>query len=300
MKINRKILAISAGAVLAALIPLLVFHARAPVLIVTEQSFIGLYGKDRIRDEASRSSFALFRPVKTVAVANDSSDDIVPFAIAEVSSKPFCVIFPLRFARPARLYHEQNPEIPVVLLEGRFPDNSTPSEFAIGSGGSDGYFIYKTDINADFFRAGVAAAALDEGKNGSIVVFLDSRIQRQAREAFMEAINELENPLEARFFTSFSQFYDISDISCVVAAGSGAEYLEKKAGVPVILFSWLNPSLIPSDVVLVVNDSPWAQVLGAVKMVKSGEKQGRIRSKFELQKNKKFDRGTLRKLHKMV
>jgi len=299
MKLNFGILAIIVVIAVLGAVPFLVYIARSPVLIVTEQAFIGLYGKDRIRREASRSSFALFRPVKTVAVANDSGDDIVPFAVDEVSSRPFCVIFPLRFARSARLYHEQNPKITVILLEGRFPENSNPSEFAL-SGGSEGYFIYKTDINADFYRAGLAAASLNGDKNGSIVVFFDTRIQRQAREAFMEAINELENQPDTRFFTSFSQFYDISDLSCVVLAGSGAEYLEKKTGVPVILFSWLDPELIPSDVVLLVNDSPWAQVLEAVKRVKSGENQGRIRSKFELQKNKKFDRGILRKINKMV
>jgi hypothetical protein len=297
MKINRKFLTIAASLALAAIIPLLVFHTRSPVLIVTEQSFIDLYGEARIRGEALRSSLALFRPVKTVAVTNDAGDDIVRFAIDDVSSRPFCVLFPLRFARAARLYRGQYPGIPVVLLEGRFPDNENPSAFAIDGDISD-YFIYKTDIDADFYRTALAAAALDKGKNGKIVVFLEPGLRRQAREAFLQALNDIESPLEPLFFTSFSQFSEMPDISCVVMAGIGSEYLDEKSGVPVIFFTWIDPSFLPADVVLVVNDSPWAQAVQAVKMSAAREEQGRIRSNFLLQNNKNIDRETLRKILK--
>jgi hypothetical protein len=300
MKINLNFLAILAGLALAVILPFFVYLVRSPVLIVTDQAFIGLYGKDRIRREASVSSRAMFRSVKTVVIANDAGDDIVRFAVDDVSKRPFCVIFPLRFARPAGLYREQYPEVPVILLEGRYPENSSPSAFGIGGGSSDGYFIYKTDIDADFYRAAVAAAVLDREKNGKIAVFFEPSIQRQAMEVFLKALNDVGKPLETMFFTSFSQFSEISDLSCVVLAGSGVEYLEKKTGIPVILFTWLDPSLIPEDVVLVVNDSPWAQAVQAVKMAKAGEGGALIRSKFELQKNKKFSRRALRKIQKMV
>jgi hypothetical protein len=298
MKINLNFLAILAGLALAVILPFLVYLVRSPVLIVTEQAFIGLYGEDRIRREASRSAFALFRPVKTVAVADDAGDGIVPFAIAEISSRPFCVLFPLRFSRSARLYHEQNPKVPVILLEGRFPENASQSSFGID--GLGGYFPYKTDIDADFYRAGLAAAALDRGNNGKIAVFLESNVQEQAAASFLRALNDLEKPLETMFFTSFSQFSDISGLSCVVLAGSGSEYLEKKSGVPVIFFAWLAPSLIPEDVVLLVNDSPWAQAVRAVRMAAAGTSDGLIRSKFQILNKKNIDRRTLRKIMKVV
>jgi len=187
----------------------------------------------------------------------------------------------------------------VVILEGRFSENANPSAFAL-NGSTDGYFIYKTDINSDFYRAGIAAAVLDKEQNGKIAVFLEPSIQRQATESFLRALDDIGKPLETMFFTSFSQISDISELSCVVLAGSGVEYLEKKTGVPVIYFTWLDPYLVPDDVVLVVNDSPWAQALDAVKQAKAGEGTALIRSKFELQKNKKFSRRALRKILKMV
>ncbi|MDR0321152.1 MAG: hypothetical protein LBI28_06590 [Treponema sp.] len=292
MKIKPKILALIASAALAVIIPLIVFHSRSPVLIVTEESFIGLYGKDRLKKEAFRSSFALFRPIKTVTVVNDAGEDVVPFAVSVVSSKPFCVLFPLRFARSAKLYHEGNPQIRVVLLEGMFTESENPSASEVG-GDISGYFVYKTDISADFYRAGRTAVAFDKGETGRFVVFLQPSFQIPAREAFQRALNDLENQRETLFFTSFSQYSDISDVSCVVLAGVGAEYLEKKTGVPVIFFTWLDPVFIPSDVVFSVNDSPWAQAVQAVKLVKSGKTTGLIRSNFQAIDRKKINRGFL-------
>jgi hypothetical protein len=262
------------------------------VLIVTEESFIGLYGENRLKKEASRSSFALFRPIKTVTVANDAGEDVVPFAVSALSSKPFCVLFPLRFAHSAKLYHEENPQIPVVLLEGMFTESEYPSASYLGSDIS-GYFIYKTDISADFYRAGRVAAAFDNAENGRFVVFLQPSIRNLAKEAFQRALNDIGNQRETLFFTSFSQYSEISDIFCVVLAGNGTEYLEKKTGVPVIFFTWLDPSLMPSDVFLTVNDSPWAQVDQAVKLVKTGETRGLIRSNFQTIDRKKINRRLL-------
>jgi len=294
MKLKPKALVIIVSLALVLLVPLLVFFVRPPVLVVTDLSFISLYGQSRIRRETLMSSLVLFRRVKAVSVADDAGSDIVPFAVSEVSSSPFCVLFPLRFAQAARLYRESNPRIPVVLLEGRHGGGDFTS---VGDNPND-YFVYQTDIENDFFRAGLAAAALDMGKNGKIAVFLESRIRTQAREAFLRALNSLEKPPEALFYTSFSQFSDIPDISCVVLAGVGAEYMEKEAGVPVIFMTWIDPSLVPVDVVLVVNDSPWVQAVQAVRMVKASMGQGLIQSKFQVLNGKSIDRNVLRKLKK--
>jgi len=295
MRLKTKTPVIIAIIVFVLLLPLIIYEVRSPVLIVTDLSFESLYGQSRIRRETFASSLALFRRVETVSVADDAGYDIVQFAVSEASSSPFCVLFPLRFAQAARLYRESNPRIPVVLLEGRHGDGTLL--YSLG-GDSNDYFIYQTDIESDFFRAGLAAAALDMGKNGKIAVFLESRIRTQAREAFSKALDSLEKPLEAQFFTTFSQFSDIPDLSCVVLAGVGAEYLEREAGVPVIFMTWIDPSFVPFDVVLIVNDSPWAQAVQAVRMVKARLEQGSIQSKFQVLNGKSIDRKTLRKLKK--
>jgi hypothetical protein len=280
---NRKIIiiAIAAGIALVAAIPFVIFHARPPVLLVADMSFIQLYGESRIRRGNFRSSMSLFRPVKTVAIADDSGDDIVQFAVAEISPRPYCVLFPLRFSGAARLYHEQNPQIQVVLLEGRSPGKENDD--------SNGLFIYKTDIDADFYRAALAAALIDRENSGRILVLVESQLQKQCREAFSRAFTELERLYDPFLYTSYSQYSEINDLSCVVLAGIGSEYMENFSDVPVVFFSWIDPSVLPKDVVLVVDDSPWAQLNEAVRMAAAGLADGAIQSNFLVLNEKKLD-----------
>jgi len=291
MKKNRRILAVAAGIVIAAALPLLVFHARAPVLVVADYSFIGLYGESRMRGENFRSSLSLFRQVKTVAVADDSGGDIVQFAVAEISSRPFCVIFPYRFAEAARLYRRQNPQIHVVLLEGRLSDDSRTGDF-------NDIFVYKTDLEADFYRVAAVTALIEGGKNGKIAVFAETPLQTRCRDAFLRAFNELETPPEVLFFTSLSQYSEISGLSCVVLAGTGTEYLENFYSIPVVFFTWIDPLLVPDNVVIVVDDSPWVQAVQAVRMAAKASPEGLIKSNFLIINENKISFQVLRKIKK--
>ncbi|MCL2210370.1 MAG: hypothetical protein FWB95_00425 [Treponema sp.] len=292
MKINTKHAIIIILPIVLFFILNAVYNARSPVLIVTEESFLQLYSGERAEKEAAKTAAALFRPVKTVTIANDAGFDIVPVAVMDVSPDPYCVIFPLRFARSAKLFAEQNPEITVIILEGSFPDTEKPVELVIGSDISN-FFIYKTDINSDFYNAGLASLTLDQGKNGNIVVFTEKNLP-QARENFLRALNDRGNLLETRFYTSFMQYSEVSNLSCIVLAGSGADIVENKPGTPVIMFTWIDPSLLPMDIVLVIDDSPWAQALRAVKMASAVEKTGFIKSKFRYIDRKRFGGRLLR------
>jgi hypothetical protein len=275
-----------------------VFFARSPVLIVTDYSFIELYGKSRIRYEAVYSSLVLFRQVKAVTVTDDAGDDIVQFAITDVSSRPFCVLFPLRFARVARNYREIYPHIPVVILEGRYPADANPAGYAIGQD-TDDYFLFKTDISADFYRAGLAAAIIDGEKDGRIVVFTENGIQSLAREACLRSLNDIGKPLHTSFFTTFAQFVENPSLSCVIMTGAASDYFDKQFKVPVIYFTWLNPELVSADVIVIFNDSPWVQTVPAVRMVAAGMTKGQIQSKTIVLKGNNIDKNTLRKLRKI-
>ena len=302
MKLRRKtlvVLAVLAGLALALAVPVLVLLNRPPVLIVADFSFISLYGPLRVRLETVRSSAVLFQPVKPVVIADDAGDDIIQFAVASASPRPFCVIFPLRFAMAAKLYREQNPEIPVVLLEGRYPaEGVNPASFAINSNDTSDYYIYTTDIQADYYRAGLAAAILDGEKNGRTVVFLDNRIQRQAREAFLESLKDQEKTMNTLFYTSISQLSNVSDLSCVVLAGSGVDYLDRNAEIPVIFFTWLNPALLSNEIILVFDDSPWAQAVPAARMVAAQVMTGQIPSKILILPSENIDKDVYQKLKK--
>jgi hypothetical protein len=298
MKHRRKTLIFISFLTFSAVVVLAVFLVRPPVLIVSDLSFSELYGVKRLRVEIAHASLVLFRRVKPVVVADDAGDDIVQAAVEGASKKPLCVLFPLRFARIAHNYREKNANISVVLLEGRYAEAANPASFAIG-GNIEDYFIYKTDISTDFYRAGLAAAILDNEKDERIVIFLESGLQTQAREAVSKALNDVDKPLKTSFFTSFTQFSGNRNVSCVILAGNGAEYPDKYSDVPVIYFTWINPELIPADIVLVFNDSPWVQAVSAVRMVQAGMKKGQIPSKILFLGGKGVDKNTIRKLRKI-
>lgn len=296
MTIKHNALMIAAASLtLIVLIPVIVFFARSPVLIVNDPGFVSLYGEDRILAEQRRASISLFRAVKTVLIADDAADEIARIAISEVSSRPFCVIFPLRFTRSARVFRNENPKVRVILLEGRHGDERYASILGLSDGD---YFIFKTDIESDFYRAGLAAASIAVKGNGKMAVFLESGISPLAEEAFSRAVNSLEKPPEILFYASFSQDDETPDVSCVVLAGAGAEYLERETGVPVIAFAWIDTLWMPKEVVIVIDDSPWIQAERAVRMTRAGVKNSLIQSKFTILDRKKFDRDALRKIQK--
>jgi len=128
---------------------------------------------------------------------------------------------------------------------------------------------------------------------------LESGVQTLARETVTRALNDVEKPLQTSFFTAFSQLTGIQNVSCVILAGSGAEYPDKYSGVPVIFFTWINPELMPEDIVLVFNDSPWVQAVPSVRMVMAGVKNGQIPSKILFTGGKGADKDVVRKLRKI-
>jgi len=299
MKKNYIKLAIISSLALALFIPVIIFFSRAPVLIVAEQSLLTLYGQARLNRDVNKRSLALFRQVKIVQVVNDAGDDIVQYAVSDISAKPFCVIFSRRFAGSARIYSEQNPGIKIILLEGRYPENANPA-------GITGFHVYYTDIESDFFRAGYAAAAFVMGNSpetGNIAVFIEpeqySNYGSQARNAFLRGVEEAGSGASPYFYTSFQDFPQTLDISCVVLAGAGWTYMDEKTGVPVILFSWLDPLMAPLDVVLIVDDSPFSQFLNAVSMLASGQEKGSIKSNFLVLTKDKKNSKVLRNINNM-
>jgi hypothetical protein len=271
------------------------FALRAPALIITDAPFASLYGAGRIRRQGFVSSLILFRRVKPVPIADGASADIVLFAIGEAASRPFCVIFPARFAEAARRYRQQSDEIPVLLMENS--GFNSPNGDTMGQD-SGGILIFKTDVETDLYRAGRCAALLAAGKPGEIVLFHNQSLPTGARNAFLKGLQDEGNEVSPRMLSHNSQLSEDSSVSCVVLAGSGADFFKRTTQPPVILFSWLNPAFIPREVVLAFDDSPWALAVPAVRMAVQQKLGGQIPSKTLIFSAKNVDNGVLRKLKK--
>jgi len=272
-----KLLAVSAGIIFALAIGALVFYRRPPVLVVTDAPFIELYGKERLRRQRIASSFTLFRMVKPVITADGAGPDIIVAAISGAASEPYCVLFPSYFAPAAERYHQEFPEIKAVLLCGFSASSRLPTP--------DGVLcVYRTDLEADLYRAGLFAGLLGlkkSSQNAKKTCFLwqDRSIQAAEREVFSRGLRESDPDAVARFANNASDIPGSDSISCVVLTRSGAEYLDRNPKMPLILFSWLDPYMLPAETAAVFDDSPWALVVPAARMAVNSQAEGKIPSK---------------------
>jgi len=280
-------------------VPYLVLFLRSPVLVLTDLSSVTLYGEARIKRQINKDSLTLFRRVIPILIADDAASDtqIIAITSAMTNSRPFCVLFPIRFFEAAGLFNEQFPDIPAVILEARGVDNRNYATLA-----TEDYYRYKTDIEADYYQAGLYAGIFTEDLEKRTLVYMDPRLEvrtrTMAREALFRGLQEQEIVLDAIYFNHFSATTDLSQYSCIVLAGSGVDILENQLEIPVILFSWLDPALIPNDILIILDDSPWVQLVPAVRMVAAGEKEGLIPSNILVLSSRFSDKDILRKVKK--
>jgi len=272
-----KALAVMAGILIALAATALVFYKRPPVLVVTDAPYIELYGKKRLVRHMVSSSLALFRRVKPVLTADGASADMLVAAISQASGNPYCVLFPGYLAQAAERYHLEFPEIQAALLIGYSASSDLPQP--------DGVLcVYRTNLEADMYRAGLFAGAIGLKKSSAeaqkTCFFLQDRyIQGAEREVFTRGLKESDSDAVARFSNSVSDLPALEGISCVVLTRSGAEYLDKNAKIPLILFTWLDPYMLPAETAAVFDDSTWALVVPAARMAASSQAEGKIPSK---------------------
>ena len=266
--------------------PYIVYIARSPVLIVTDAPFAALYGVKHLRQQRNSASFTLFRQVKPVRVADGVSPDVVIYAITEASSRPFCVLFARNQAMGALRFHEQFPEIPVVVLRGLVETPELPPP--------DGFLcIYAVDREVDLYRAGLFAGILGKMKQEpalqaenqgasaakSYILWQERSADTAGRELFTRGVRENDPETHIVFVNSIAGAPDPKVVSCAVLTGAGAEYLEKNPRIPVVLFSWLDPLLTALEVAVQFDDSAWALAVPAARMAALRQAEGKIPSK---------------------
>jgi len=295
----------------ALVLPFVIFFIRLPVLIVTDAPFAALYGKSHLRRERRAASLALFRRVKPVMVADGAGPDVVNVAIQEAARRPLCVLFPRSQALAALRFHEQFPQTPAVLMSGLAAVSEAPSP--------DGFLcVYGVDRQVDLYRAGLFAGILggvpqkpvkankkDEttvisqnSTRKTYVLWQDSYVQAAGMELFSRGIREQDPESVVIFAHTDAEMPDMKIVSCAVLTGAGAEYLEKNPGMPLILFSWLDPAYTAQEVMALFDDSVWALAVPAVRMAVQKRAEGKIPSKPLIFSAKIAHNGVFRMLRK--
>ncbi|MDR1901544.1 MAG: hypothetical protein LBQ88_04585 [Treponema sp.] len=237
----------------------LIFFTRPPLLVVTDDSFDVLYGRMRVWEELIRTSVRLWRPVKAVRIAENAGADMVAFAIEDAAGGEGAgVLIPYRYYAGALRYSAQNPQVPVGVLGGRgaVQAGAPPPEAPIFIG---------TDSLSDLYKAGGAAAIL--AGEGRILFFHGRDITERERGAFLQGLRDGSYNREPVFLPPGSEYNALGDVSCAVLGAPAASFLDKHTNIPLILFSWADPALTPSNVYIIFDDSPWALAPEAAKLI---------------------------------
>ena len=236
-----------------------VFLLRSPVLIVTDISFSQIYGTTRLQLKLYETTLKLFRRVIPVLVNEGAGPDLIALAAEAASKSPRAVFFSYRHLEGARFYKENNAEITVFVMAGRNPKPKEETELI---------FVH-TDTAQDLYKAGLFAALLAVDNN--VLLLNDNNLTVEQSRAFREGLVVQGFLGISNLINATEEYYNYSDLGCVVVQGPAVKFLEENRQIPIILFSWLDPALLPQTVKLVFDDSPWAL---AVKTLKSTPQPG--------------------------
>ncbi|MCL2608360.1 MAG: hypothetical protein FWD94_00425 [Treponema sp.] len=297
---------LSSGLVLTAfLVAVFILLAKPPVLVVTDPAFAALYGESRIARRQFSASLALFRPVRPVTVLDDASPDIIVAAIRAASGNPALVIFPRRYSSVAERFHGEFPEVRALILRGADQGGYFPRSDGILS-------VYGTDRAADLRRAGLFSGKLGlSGPGGEKsagsgplpqrihLVWNNRRMGGEERRLFSDAVLEADPEASVVFAASPSDMPDIRLLSTLSLLGGGFDFIDGNYRLPSILFAWLDPAFLPREVVVLFDDSPWAQVVPATKLALAGTETADIPSEVLFFSGENADNRTIRLLRRL-
>jgi hypothetical protein len=241
------------------------FCARDPVLVVGDAAFNELYGARRVFWKKVSAWVKLFRPIKEVLIGENTGDDLINLAVKSAAKKPYCVLFPFRYAGGASYYAKENAGVLVAVCGGANQNREKESEEIV--------FI-QTDREADLYRAGLLSAILstnDEEKNEKkIAVFSQGSLPDGAKAAFLKGAKERGFEGFPEFLFSNTNYREDKKTASIVLLKTPETFLDQEHTVPAVLFSWIDPAFTASWVKVIFDDSLWALLVPAVQMAEKG------------------------------
>jgi hypothetical protein len=271
---------------------------REPVILVSDASFRMLYGEKRFFIDKWITALRIFRPVKTVIVAEGAGPDLVALAAKTAAKNPRAVFFSYRHYDGALRYVRDYPDMPAAVLAGR---KKPPG------GGEKPFPLWITaDIGTNIYRAGLCAAATvyvpgEITPSGGIVMYHDGDFAgEREKRAFRQGIDDFwkgitgaayrgkldyvnsRNYMDPPAMPENEQFLSLNweTTACVVIEDHGGGFFRANAQeIPLIVFTWMDPAFLPGETVMVFDDSPWAILPQALALVESG-RNGFIPSKL--------------------
>ena len=290
------------------LLLMVAFFSRRPVILVTDRAFNVLYGVKRSRNKQFFLSVRLFRPIKTITMAEGAGPDLVAQGALSLSRRPFAVFFPYRYREAAWRYLTSRPDSPVVVLAGReIQDTSETGHNMLESAAIVPPLWIHTDSETDLYRAGVLAGIFVryEKQNGENAGNWGD-IVNQEIALFHEGLNNEEITafiagLEEQQWTGFPLYSpDLAetDLSCAVILDN-FRFLPEVEVNSLIFFSWMDPALVPRKTIAIFDDSPWAQIGPVLDCMKQSRQNALIPSEVIFFRGDKIQKDVYNEINKL-
>jgi hypothetical protein len=229
----------------------LFFLARPPVVIVTDNAFLELYGKKRADTKRYMLSLLLMRRAVFAVVSEEADQDASELVVSTAAKNPYLVLFPERYLEGADRYAAAGGSglagvTRTVVVDGGDDENGR----GVNIGRAESVRI---DRETDLYRAGICAAIL--AKEGSVVVYYQDSLSNTYRDVFRDGLIA-GGYTKTPFFYHYSVAVSQTDIGCaVLLSAANMSFLAEKADIPMVLFSWLDPEYTPNGVTVVFDDS---------------------------------------------
>ncbi|MCL2069966.1 MAG: hypothetical protein FWH19_03140 [Treponema sp.] len=263
-----------------------VFFLRSPLLIVTDSSFLTIYGPERLNQRRIQTSRALLRRVVPVLVSESAGPELVAFAVEGVNRRPWAVLFPQRYHWGASIYKENHPRVPVVLAGS--PAGQDES----------GLSFLRTDTAMDLYRAGLCVPFFAAEQD--LLFFSEGLLGEDHRQAFLTGLRSQDYSGEPIYASTYMDYQSYEGIGAVIMAGPAVTFLQRNLDIPVILFSWVDPAMSPRAVKIIFDDSPWALAAGAFRRLPSPGEEILVSSIPMLIEDRIDEKRDFRKLRRLL
>lgn len=248
------------------------FIGASPVVVVTDQYEVTLYGKERIQKACLRSALGVWKPLRLVYGERGEDPERLVLKIGLVARRPALVVFPSWFFEGALQYTKVYADIPVGLW---FSQGDLPLEKEAALSAFPGY-IGRIDYRKDMEKL-VSLFLWENPKNVSRLKIdkeswgeaLGAQVQASLERAIQNHLTNKGIPFGNR--SSEIPGSDQNDESLWIMGPGSVKTLDGKGSY--VVYSWQDPLSVPSSVVVLLDDSRWPQLVSFARDIWRGERQ---------------------------
>jgi len=235
-----------------------IFFGRSPVIFVSDQYFLSLYGEKRTSMDRLEASVRIARQVKLLYPAENSSNAAIAAGVESISNRPYAVFFLYAYNDAAKVYEKNGKNKGqktgrIFVLLNKNPELMTGDE-------NSSIVYVDNDKETDLYRAGRSAAVLAKGGEadsaGSKIVYVqDIPVSEKLREVFNKGLLDGSFNGDTGWVGNVGTA-DAEQTGCFVFDGASVTAGQNQT--PVILFSWFSgENYLPDNVKVLFEDSPF-------------------------------------------